>query len=200
MSYKIKPPYTEKERDLILSRMKYRVIGLLTLAFICYLVCATFYHETLIKPYIIGGILFIPSLILTFFTTEIWFRFIYSKYFFVRFLGNTIIIGGVFSALLLSINSAFVVGDLRFYKFKINDKYLVKSGHKWKRSPSCFINYFGQEKELVFSENDYDLVQHADSVSIAVCNGRLGFDVIKEIYLIQNPEDVDVNTINQIHE
>lgn len=186
MRMKIPPFKTEEQRDAILKRMLYRVICLLIIGAIFFFIEVNLYRNTIIKWPILLCIWIFPSLLISFFTSELWFRFIYTKKFRVRFIGNTIFFGGLFSMSFLAINNSASNEDLKAYKFKILHKSFVDtrvSRHRWERSALAYINYFGQTKELVFSYQDTELVEDADSVIVSVYEGTLGYDIINNIYL-----------------
>lgn len=200
MTNKIPRGYTEKSRDKILTRMAYRVIGLLFLGIVFYSFEVSLYRDTIIALHTMACIWLLPSLLATFVSTELWFRFIYSKHFFVRLSGNLIIFCGL-SVAFLAVN--YSCGDQvsRSYKFKIIQKSSMSSkvGRHWETLPLAYINYFGQRKEIVFSELDAEKVKNTDSLNITVHKGALGFDVIDEIYFInsekkENTENGKINS------
>jgi len=51
-------------------------------------------------------------------------------------------------------------------------------GHRDERQPLVTIDYFSFEKELVFRFVDTDKVNRADSVTVVVRKGGLGFDIL----------------------
>ena len=51
-------------------------------------------------------------------------------------------------------------------------------GHREERQPLVTIDYFSFEKELVFRYVDTDKVNRADSVTVVVRKGGLGFDIL----------------------
>ena len=51
-------------------------------------------------------------------------------------------------------------------------------GHSDERQPLVTIDYFSFEKELVFRYVDTDKVNRADSVTVVVRKGGLGFDIL----------------------
>jgi 5,10-methenyltetrahydromethanopterin hydrogenase len=56
--------------------------------------------------------------------------------------------------------------------------------HRNEREPILTIDYFGVGKELIFTYDQTESVNKADSIIMTVKKGRFGFDVIKKYDVI----------------
>ena len=81
----------------------------------------------------------------------------------------------------MAVNYYFLGETVKVYKLPIVEKSSMSGGkrNRNKRQPLVRIDYFGVEKELVFSYSSTSRVHSADSVQLTIRKGRLGFEVIQ---------------------
>jgi hypothetical protein len=89
-------------------------------------------------------------------------------------------LGGVAMYLFIAVNYYTVSGPTSTHTFKIVGKSSMPGpkGSRSERRPLVHVHYFDREKELVFHFSDTKRVERADSVTIDVKTGGLGFDVV----------------------
>lgn len=192
----IEPYYSKKDHEKRLIRMGYSGIVLLALSIILLFTLSYLFKNAIVSGRIIACVWFIPSLLITFITTKLWFHFLYTKRFIVRLIGNTIFFGGLFMTLFLTINNSFIGKDLKTHKFKIISKSFTRNKNQSNKYPLFQINYFGIIKEIRLNYTEYESVNEADSVTLTVFNGKLGCDVIEGIYLINSDDNWMQNKTN----
>lgn len=84
--------------------------------------------------------------------------------------------------LFMATNYYLADSETRDLKLKIESKSSMSGpkGKRAKRKPLVTIDYFGLQKELVFSYKDTEKVENADEVILIVKNGFLGFDILDQ--------------------
>lgn len=99
---------------------------------------------------------------------------------------SVLAVGGITMYLFIAVNYYGASGATSTHDFKIIDKSSMPGtkGSRSERHPLVSIHYFNQEKELVFDFPDTQKVESADSVTVEVKKGGLGFDVLVQFNVI----------------
>jgi hypothetical protein len=95
--------------------------------------------------------------------------------------------GGIVVYLFMALNYYTASGEITNHTFPIEEKSSMPGpkGRRNERHPLVRFSYFDQKKELVFKYTDTARVNIADSVSVSVVNGGLGFDVLFSYDVVQ---------------
>jgi hypothetical protein len=106
--------------------------------------------------------------------------------FFFPLMQNIISWGFIACYLFMASNYYLSFSQPKSYKFKIIEKNSTPGGKgdRNHRAPLVTFNYFGSEKELVFTYYETDRVNKADSVAVTTKKGLLGFDILTNYTLI----------------
>jgi hypothetical protein len=102
--------------------------------------------------------------------------------FFFQAFYNIISFGGIAVYIFMAINYYSPEKNLKHYTFPILETSSMKGSEDSddERQPLVRINYFGQEKTLVFSSRYIEKVEGASEAIITVKPGGLGYDVITD--------------------
>jgi hypothetical protein len=95
--------------------------------------------------------------------------------------------GGIVLYLVMAMNYYTVSGTSTTYKLNIIEKSSMPGtkGRRSERHPLVRVQYFDREKELVFDYADTRRVELADSATVEVKRGGLGFDVLVSYNVVE---------------
>ena len=100
---------------------------------------------------------------------------------FYPFMQNIISWGFISCYIFMSLNYYFADPATQVHRFVIANKDSMPGtkGRRHERSPTVTFDYFNLKKELVFDYSDTDRILEADSVTVSIRKGALGFDVLE---------------------
>lgn len=158
----------------------YAVTGFLGLILIFFEIFI--YRKTIIDVYIPISIILIIGLFTFSFNRKHYKRTYLLTGNFFPLMQNLISWGFVSCYIFMATNFYLADKTITEYKFKIKEKSSMpgSKGHRNERKPLVRIDYFNFEKELVFRSTDAEKVDKADSVSLKVKKGGLGFDILED--------------------
>lgn len=79
----------------------------------------------------------------------------------------------------MAINFYFRDTDTMIETFLIQQKSsLPGTANKGQRLPTVYIDYYGAQKELIFTYQDKEVVNKANAVKLQINKGALRFDII----------------------
>jgi hypothetical protein len=103
---------------------------------------------------------------------------------FYRFIFNIVTFGGITSYTFMALNYYSPDTYIRENKFQIINKTSISGSkyHRNERKPLVSINYFGKEKELIFSYEETKRINDSDSIILHTKKGNLGYDIIVNLF------------------
>jgi hypothetical protein len=151
------------------------VLGLVLLAFEMLI-----YRRTIINPYIPFSIMLVVGSVAFYFNRQHYKKTYLLTGNFLPFVQHFISWGSLSCYIFMATNYYLADKKTTEYKFSIKEKNSMSGpkGHRDERQPLVTIDYFSFEKELVFRYVDTDKVNKADSVTVVVRKGGLGFDIL----------------------
>jgi len=145
------------------------------------------YRKTIIKTTIPISIIFTVGLIAFFFDRKNYNKtYSISGFFFP--LGQNIISWGFITCYLFMATNYYLSDkNTTVYNFTIKGKSSLAGsrGNRSHTKPVVTVDYFGFDKELVFTYPDTKKIEEADSVTIKIRKGFFGFDVLNEYDVIE---------------
>ena len=144
------------------------------------------YHDTIITNVIPIVIILVAGFVGFMLNKEHYKQTYNVKGFFFPLMQNILSWGFIACYLFMASNYYLSFSQPKSYKFKIIEKNSMPGGKgdRDHRSPLVTFNYFGSEKELVFTYYETDRVNKADSVAVTTKKGLLGFDILTNYTLI----------------
>lgn len=151
------------------------VLGLVLLAFGILL-----YRRTIINAYIPISIMLVVGFVTFYFNRQHYKKTYLLVENFLLFIQHLISWGSLSCYVFMATNYYLADTKTTEYKFSIKEKNSMSGtkGHRDERQPLVTIDFFCLEKELVFRYVDTDKVNRADSVTVVVRKGGLGFDIL----------------------
>jgi len=158
------------------------VLGLVLLAF-----GILIYRRTIINTYIPISIMLVVGSVAFYFNRKHYKETYLLTGNFLPFVQHLISWGSLSCYIFMATNYYLADNKTTEYKFSIKEKNSMSGpkGHRDERQPLVTIDYFSFEKELVFRYVDTDKVNKADSVTVVVRKGGLGFDILDK-YEVSN--------------